>query len=112
MRPRFRLRTLLIALALLSPLLAWLAFAARSWYADFQNHQAALARRCWREAHDLRSRAGNLREQLRTGQPLNDRGKPANAKQIEEFQQRADECFRKAHWHEFLSGRSLPNRET
>ncbi len=99
MRFRFRLRTLLVAVVLLSPLLA---FAARSWHSEFQNYHAALARRYEKEASELRREAGNLR----------DGGGRVDVKKLEEFQEHSEELFRKAHWHEFLSGRPLPRIST
>jgi hypothetical protein len=101
-RFRLRLRTFLVVTVLLSfPL----AYTGRLWLsayqkrlATFRERHAAMALHCWYEALELRSEAGNIRQ----------RGDSIDVQKIEELEKRADEYFRKSHWHESLSGRPLP----
>lgn len=97
MRLHFRLRTILLALVLLSFPLAYGTIAARQWFSAFQKHHAIEAYNNWAMADDLLMRTRSLQQH----------GTPADAKQIGELRRRAHEHLRKSHWHEFLSGRPV-----
>jgi hypothetical protein len=95
LRLHFRVRTLLIAVAVLSPLLACAAIVVReTWYKDFQAYHVRQAYRLWCDGLDLRLQADNLQK---NGQ--------ASPQEVEEIRRRSDKALREAHWHEFWSGR-------
>jgi hypothetical protein len=96
MQVRFRLRTILIATAVISPLLASLSIVARhGGISQFQSHHARIAYAHWTISADYRVQANDLKRQG---------GNPDSV-------DRLDRLFRyhrrQADWHAFLSGRRV-----